>query len=432
MTNSILLFLASGFTSMSAAAFVRSAQSATSRRRWAMSAALISLLCTIPVALLPSAQHAEGGIASLLDIACFPILPAFAATVGLAAIALSPLSSPVGTWRRLLLANGTGILLFGAAHPLLVAVIWSIEAALAWSELSAQKAARTRLIGLHLGGATIAGLAGAGLLEVGQTSAGCILLVLAIAVRAGLLPWQSWLIDFVEGSPLGMVVAICARQSAVHVAFLLVLPRLEEPLLGAMAAAGAVTALFAAALSVIQMSARRALAYLLISLSALVIFGLGIGTQLGQAATRGTWVAMGLASAGFIMALGALEARRGRLRLDRPSGSYARVPRLATAFLLLGLASVGLPGTFSFVTEDLLFSAAIGPHPTLTIIAILATALCGITVIRCFFYLFSGEREPGGEGDLLPHEWLVMSWLLFLLLAEGLWPAPALSAVLPH
>jgi NADH:ubiquinone oxidoreductase subunit 4 (subunit M) len=160
---------------------------------------------------------------------------------------------------------------------------------------------------------------------------------------------------------------------------------------------------------------------------ALVAFGLGTGAIESSIAVAGVWTAVGLSTAGFAMALAALEARRGRLLLHRPSGSYDRIPLLATAFVVLGLASVGLPGTFGFVAEDLLFGAAIGDHPWLTMALIASTGLNAMAVMRIFFFLFMGRGDHDGERDLVFREWLALTLLLAALVIEGLFPRATLD-----
>ncbi|MEZ6037891.1 MAG: proton-conducting transporter membrane subunit [Planctomycetota bacterium] len=99
------------------------------------------------------------------------------------------------------------------------------------------------------------------------------------------------------------------------------------------------------------------------------------------------------------MTLAALEARRGPLSLREAGGSFARTPRMAVAFLFLGFASVALPLTLGFVAEDLLVQGSVDEYPQVGFAVIVATALNGMSVMRCFT-LFSGTRRHRGEHDL--------------------------------
>jgi hypothetical protein len=105
------------------------------------------------------------------------------------------------------------------------------------------------------------------------------------------------------------------------------------------------------------------------------------------------WFSSGLALAGLAMTMAALEGRRGALLLQRPSGNFRRIPLLASAFLLFGLASVGVPGTLGFVAEDLLVHGSVQVSPLVGLTLIAGTAVNGITVMRSFFALCTGSRE---------------------------------------
>ncbi|NJK32879.1 MAG: hypothetical protein HC927_10995, partial [Deltaproteobacteria bacterium] len=110
--------------------------------------------------------------------------------------------------------------------------------------------------------------------------------------------------------------------------------------------------------------------------------------------------------------------------LERPSGHFERIPLLAGALLLFGLASVGLPGTFGFIAEDLLVQGSADDFPYLALALVVATAINGITVMRSFFSLFTGTKAPAGERDLTLREWATLSVVLAALLVAGIWPGP--------
>jgi NADH:ubiquinone oxidoreductase subunit 4 (subunit M) len=94
---------------------------------------------------------------------------------------------------------------------------------------------------------------------------------------------------------------------------------------------------------------------------------------------------------------------------------------------VLGLASVGLPGTLAFVAEDLVFHATLEARPWTGVAVIAATALNGISVLRIAFRLFGGRTRRTGEGDLTGRERLVLGALGAFLFALGLAPHPILA-----
>ena len=66
----------------------------------------------------------------------------------------------------------------------------------------------------------------------------------------------------------------------------------------------------------------------------------------------------GIIIAALFLIAGAIEARTGTRRLADFGGLATRLPWLATAFLIVALAALGLPGLNSFAGEFLAFLGA--------------------------------------------------------------------------
>jgi NADH-quinone oxidoreductase subunit M len=145
------------------------------------------------------------------------------------------------------------------------------------------------------------------------------------------------------------------------------------------------------------------------------------------------WISSGLALAGFGMAIAALEARRGALSLRQFAGGYDRKPLLAVCFLVLGLASVGFPGTLGFVAQEALVHGVVNEFPYLGFAILVASMLNGIVVLRTYFVLFCGRLEPNRPAQgLRPREQLGFICLTALLIVAGLLPAPFVRAQRPR
>jgi NADH-quinone oxidoreductase subunit M len=259
--------------------------------------------------------------------------------------------------------------------------------------------------------------------------AGSALVAAGLAIRQALMPLHSWFIRFVERAPLGVAVAFLCPQLAVYAHIHLVTGALPAEAASLLTVLGAATAVSAAALAAVQIEARRALAFLLLSQSGLMAFGLESHSDLTHTGVLLLWLVLALSTSGFAMTMAALEARRGPLALDTPAGSFAATPRMAIAFLVLGFASVGLPTTLGFVAEDLILQGSLHDSPSLGIALIVATGLNGITVMRSFFRLFHGTRERGSAPDLTQREWLVLTILLAALFFTGTLPGAVVGAL---
>src|SRR6185503_9107784 len=115
---------------------------------------------------------------------------------------------------------------------------------------------------------------------------------------------------------------------------------------------------------------------------------------------------------GLFGVLRLLEVRFGEnLTASRHLGLGEHAPRLAVFFIVFGLALVGLPGTLSFCSQDLLIHGALRSHPLMGLLVLIATAMNAVTVFRLFTRLFLGKRRTGFTAvmDALPRERCILA-----------------------
>ncbi|HEU5020892.1 MAG TPA: hypothetical protein VFT60_03340, partial [Bryobacteraceae bacterium] len=85
---------------------------------------------------------------------------------------------------------------------------------------------------------------------------------------------------------------------------------------------------------------------------------------------------------------------------------------------------VGLPGTLSFCSQDLLIHGTLTSHPVAGVVLPIATAMNAVSIFRLFARLFLGKRRTGFThmADALPRErWTLAAGLLFVVFG-GLFP----------
>lgn len=306
---------------------------------------------------------------------------------------------------------------------------WGVVAALAASALIARGAiggsGRSRFDGAQI---FAVGAASAGVLsvETGDGSVATVAVACAVCARMGLVPCHGWLSDFVARTP-----------GAIRVTFLApVLPLWPSLLEGALAPGAVVSttlvtlAILAASagalVSLVRSDGRGALTLLWSGQAALVVFALALGTEAGRHAGTLLAAVLAVSMAGAWSVAGAVEARRGRLDLE--GGGAAGVPRAAAAFLVLGMAGVGMPATPGFVAEDLVLHAAADLGILASAGLLGASALHGIALMRIYFGLFTGPHRRPAEPDLVPRERLCAGVALALLVLGGVWPGALLTA----
>ena len=185
------------------------------------------------------------------------------------------------------------------------------------------------------------------------------------------------------------------------------------------------TALYVAIRALAENSPRRLLAFLALSQSACILAGLESRTAEGITGALVHWFVVTVSTMGLFGILRLLEVRFGEnLTASRYLGLAEHAPRLAVSFAVFGLALVGLPGTLSFCSQDLLIHGTLMSHPVTGLLLPIATAINAVSVFRLFARLFLGKRRTGFTlmADALPRErWILSVGMLFVVLG-GLFP----------
>lgn len=361
------------------------------------------------------------------------LLP-FAGLLWLVVVVITPrslLTAPL--LRRLFAAEALVLATFSCRDPLVLALLWTLSIVLLTRDLGEGPSRTRRLAQRYLGTSALLFAAGAALLRSGagntmHASVGIAAVAVAVMIRKGIVPLHGWLPEVFEHGRFAAATLFSAPQLAAYVATVVVAPQAPAPLLATIGALSLLTSVYGAGVALVQREPRRAFGYLFISQSALVMTGLECSSVAGLTAGLVLWLSSGLALAGFGLTIWVLEARRGPLALDRLHGGSESMPLLAAAFLLLGLASVGFPGTLGFVGHELLVAAALQEFPRIGFAVILATALNGITVVRMYFSLFCGQRAVHPQGRLRRRELSMFVLLFVTLLVGGLLPTPLVDS----
>jgi NADH-quinone oxidoreductase subunit M len=358
------------------------------------------------------------------------LLP-FAALVFLFVLLVQPNTVAIeANLRRTLLAEATTLAIFLSSNVVLLSFLWCVSAAQGWYELRRDEAGHgaARVFAAYLVPSCVALCVGALLSFAAAPSArvaGSVLIALAVMVRKGIVPLHSWLPESFAHAPVPVSVLFNAPQIGAWVAVKVVAPTAPSWVLEVISLASLATAVYGAGLALVQVEARRAFAWLFLSQSALILVGLESHASVARAGGLSAWISSGLALAGFGMTIAALEARRGPLSLLRFAGGYERKPLLAACFLVLGLASIGFPGTLGFVGLEALAHGVVSDFPYLGFAVLVAAMLNGIAVVRTYFVLFCGRLEPGRLSQTLRlREQIGFVALAAVLIVGGLFPGP--------
>lgn len=262
------------------------------------------------------------------------------------------------------------------------------------------------------------------------------LLAFAAFVRMGVAPFHSWLPLSLERGSLFAVTLLVSIRTGFYVFARLALPSFPEAAHAAMPVLTTL-ALFSAVYGALgalgQSDLRRMLGFFVVSQSGIMLTGLLFGDPHAVSGTLLYWLGFATATTGLSLMIASLTARTGSADMRAFGGLVRRVPHLTACFFLFGLATIAIPGTVSFVAEDMLVHGALGTHPLLTLVMMVAMVLNAITFMRAFATTFLGEvrhREftSGSMVDLLPRERVAAVALLFALIAAGVFPGTIVAA----
>ena len=270
------------------------------------------------------------------------------------------------------------------------------------------------------------------------------LLVLAVIFRKGVCPAHAWIADAAAGGPaIPTALLLNGHFGALLVAKWIVplFPHTAENLFPVLSYLALATALYVAIRALTENSPRRLLAYLSLSQSACILAGLESRTVEGMTGALVHWFVVTASTVGLFGILRLLEVRFGEnLTASKHLGLAEHAPRLAVSFALLGLALVGLPGTLSFCSQELLIHGTLASHPLTGLLLPIAIAMNAISIFRLLARLFLGKRRTGFTvvADALPRErWILTAVVLFVVLG-GLFPniivalVPSGSTALEH
>ena len=189
-----------------------------------------------------------------------------------------------------------------------------------------------RIVAVYLGASTLLFALGVALLispAVQNTTVETVamwLIVGAALVRKGIVPFHAWVPEVFDHGRLGPAILFNAPQVGALMTVVLIVPRASPEMLRTIALLALGTAVYGAALALVQRSARRACGYLFMSQSALVMAGLDCTSVTALAGGLLVWLSAGLAFAGLARCvLGPRGAPRaaGSDELSRRVRAYA-------------------------------------------------------------------------------------------------------------
>jgi NADH-quinone oxidoreductase subunit M len=282
----------------------------------------------------------------------------------------------------------------------------------------------TKLLGLHIGSGTEKWL------FLGFFA--------AFAIKAPLWPFHTWLPDAAAESTPGTAVLLVGVLDKVGTFGMirLCLPLFPDaskyftPVILVLAVVGI---LYGALVAIGQTDMMRLVAYTSLSHFGFITLGIFAMTSQGQSGSTLYMVNHGFSTAGLFIVGGFLVSRRGSKLIADYGGVQRVAPLLAGSFLVMGLASLALPGLSSFVSEFLVLVGTFTRYPVYAVLATLGIVLAAIYVLFWYQRVATGPATERVKGfrDLGAREMLAIAPLIALIVAIGFFPKPLLDVINP-
>ncbi len=260
------------------------------------------------------------------------------------------------------------------------------------------------------------------------------LIFMGLAFKAPVFPFHSWLPDALVQGPIGMSVILAGVKLGTYGFLRLSFPLLpdastHDAVVMIMTGLALAAILWGALVALMQSDFRRLLVFSSISHLGFVVLGLFAMNFQGLQGGLLHMINLGVTAAGLFFLAGFLHDRLGHTLVEQCGGLAAKAPALATFLLIIGMASIGLPGTNGFVGEFLILLGAFQAHWFYGVVGV-----SGVIFAAAYFLWYYERAMFGPLGGTVPRMLQDLHWresgiavaLCVVIFWIGLYPSPLL------
>ena len=260
--------------------------------------------------------------------------------------------------------------------------------------------------------------------------AGFAFILVGVGLKLAMFPIHLWLPNAYTYAPsvVSAFIAATATKVAVYVlirffytVFGLDFAFMQSAFTYVLLPLGVVGMFVASLAAVFQEDVKRLLAYSSVGQIGYILLGLSLGTQDGLSAALLHMVNHGLMKGALFMAVACVMYRLGSHSVHAFEGLVHRMPWTTGAFIVSGLALIGVPATTGFVSKWYLLSASFAAGHAWAAFLIVASSFIAVVYVGRIVELMVLRRPPETgpyAGEIKEAPWSMLVPMLLLVAAN--------------
>jgi NADH-quinone oxidoreductase subunit M len=262
---------------------------------------------------------------------------------------------------------------------------------------------------------------------------------LAFAVKVPLFPFHTWLPDAHVEAPTAGSVLLAGVLLKMGTYGLLrfnlgLFPEQSHRNAGWIMALAVIGIIYGALVAMVQPNMKKLIAYSSVSHLGFVVLGIFSFTQAGLNGAMFVMLAHGVSTGALFMLAGILHERRHTYEITEFGGLASPMPVYAASYLVVVLASAGLPLLNGFIGEFLVLSGAFQARPAFAILAATGVIWSSVYLLWMYQRVFYGKVTHAVNNTLADlsgaEKWAVWPCAIAALVM-GVAPIVWLSAIDP-
>ncbi|MCL0101750.1 NADH-quinone oxidoreductase subunit M, partial [Dehalococcoidia bacterium] len=256
------------------------------------------------------------------------------------------------------------------------------------------------------------------------------LLFAAFAVKLPIWPFHTWLPDAHTDAPTAVSVILAGvllKMGGYGIIRLCLsfFPETARDYAWLLVTLAIVNILYAAIIVLRQRDLKRLIAYSSISQMGFVLLGIASLNQVGLTGASLQMFAHGTITGLLFILVGLVYEKAHTRHIPDLGGLAKRMPIITIAFLIAGLASLGLPGMSGFAAELLIFIGAFSEYREATILGIFGIVITAGYILWMMQRVFFGPEKPRFKtvSDANTLEIISITGLVAAIIVVGVYPA---------